>query len=96
MPPPARPPPAQGIGYFLDTAPTPAAFKTSIQDLEAAKRDVGYAIGNLTDYLNGAGSDLNKLLAAVPVVAGAPANLTSIRSMWTAYDAALNAMPNSE
>jgi hypothetical protein len=54
---------------------------------------VSYAIGNLTDYLNSAGSDLNKLLASVPVVAGAHGNITAMQAKWTAYQSALNAMP---
>jgi hypothetical protein len=93
---PPRTTSAQGIGYFLDNAPTPATFKSSIQDLEAAKLAVGYAIGNLTDYLTSAGSDLNKLIAAVPIVAGAHGNITDMQTKWTLYQSALNAMPGAE
>jgi hypothetical protein len=82
------------VAYFLDNSPTPASFKTAIQDLDSGKAAISAAITTLSIMLSSPTSDLNKLLVASPVVKDGNAKLTNMQTKFNAYKTALNAMPS--
>lgn len=85
-------PASQGVGYFLDNAPTPASFKTAIQALDTGKANIAAKISALSALLAPT-STLSKMLTAMPNIAGSQTYFTNMKTAVDNYMTALNLPP---
>ncbi len=79
------------MAYFLDNAPTPASFKTAIQNLDTGKADIAAKIAALSALLAPT-STLSKMLTAMPNIAGSQNYFTN--TMQVKIDAYFTALGN--